>query len=53
MLQGVELKPGDAEEQAREKKRIEVVQAGDVEMVEKIDGERVAEDSVETQSTVE
>ena len=53
MLQGVELNPGDAEEQAKEKNRIEVVEAGDVEMVEEVNGEEIAEVPVQTESTVE
>jgi len=53
MLQGVELNPGDAEEQAKEKNRIEVVEAGDVEMVEVVDGDKGAEASVEPDPTVE
>jgi len=53
MLQGIELNPGDAEEQAKEKNRIEVVEAGDVEMVEEVNGEDVAEVPVQTESTVE
>jgi hypothetical protein len=53
MLQGVELNPGDAEEQAKEKNRIEVVEAGDVEMVEEVNGDQLAEGSIETDTTVE
>jgi len=53
MLQGVELNPGEAEEQAKEKSRIEVVEAGDVEMLEEVNGEAVAEVPIQTESTVE
>jgi hypothetical protein len=53
MLQGVELNPGDAEEQAKEKNRIEVVEAGDVETVEEVNGDQLAEGSIETDTTVE
>jgi hypothetical protein len=53
MLQGVELNPGDAEEQAKEKNRIEVVEAGDVEMVEEVNGDKTAEDPVEAVPTGE
>lgn len=53
MLQGVELNPGDAEEQAKEKNRIEIVEAGDVEMLEEVDGDKIAEDSVGAVPTVE
>jgi hypothetical protein len=48
MLKGVELHPGDAEEQAKENNRIEVVDAGDVEMFEE-----VAEEPIEAIPTVE
>lgn len=45
MLQGVELSPGDAEEQEKERNRIEVVEdGGDVEM---------ATDPVEDETTLE
>jgi len=37
MLEGVELNPGEAEEQAKEKTRIEVVQDGDVETAEEVE----------------
>ena len=53
MLQGVELNPGEAEEQAKEKNRIEVVEAGDVEMVEEVDGGKLAEDFVEADLTLD
>ena len=53
MLQGIELNPGDAEEQAKEKNRIEIVEACDVEMGEEVDGGTIAEDSVEAYRAVE
>jgi hypothetical protein len=53
MLRGVELNLGDAEEQAKEKNRIEVVDAGDVEMVEEANGDEVAEGSIEVMPIVE
>jgi len=53
MLQGVELNPGEAEEQAKEKNRIAVVGAGDVEMVEEVDERKLAEDFVEADPTVD
>jgi len=52
MLQGVELNPGEAEEQAKEKNRIEVVESGDVEMVAEDDGDETAEASIEVDPTV-
>jgi hypothetical protein len=54
MLQGVELNPGDAEEQAKEKHRIEVVEnGGDVEMVQEVDGAETVEELSEAAMTVE
>ena len=53
MLQGVELNPGEAEEQAKEKNRIEIVGASDVEMVEEVDANEVAKDPVEAMPIME
>ena len=53
MLQGVELNPGEAEEQAKEKNRIEIVGAIDVEMVEEFDADEVAKDPVEAMPIME
>ena len=53
MLQGVELNPGEAEEQAKEKNRIEIVEAGDVEMVEEVNKDEDSEINIEAMPTVE
>jgi hypothetical protein len=54
MLQGVELNPGEAEAQEKEKNRIEVMEdGGDVEMAQDVGLVEIPEGSTEANARVE